>query len=272
MTYPADATPNVVLYQLQGAAFVAIGQNTPVSGAYSFPDVDPGSYRVGFYDDRDEPVYLTQFFNGVVTDDPDDPAIQTLAIATAPITGVNGGVALLTLTDVPTPRIVGDKVVGGEISADLNGWESDDVAIAYGWIRNGKELAVDDDYYDLTPKDLGASFALKIYTQADGYAEVTRTTGEFIVGPGQLVPGKVKITGVASVGKNLKAVTGKWKPGKSTFTYQWLANGKVIKKATKVTFKPTSAQVGKKISVKVTGTQTGYKTVVVKSGKTKKVK
>jgi hypothetical protein len=80
-----------------------------------------------------------------------------------------------------------------------------------------------------------------------------------------------KISGTAKVGKTLKVKVGKWSP-KPKFKYQWYANGKAIKKATKATFKVAKAQVGKKITVKVTGSKTGYKTKTVTSKATAKVK
>jgi hypothetical protein len=272
MTYPTDATPSVVLFELQDGAFNPTGQATPAAdGTYSFGPLDVGQYRIGFYDDRDEPAYRSQFYNNVVTDDPQDAAITTLSLTTAPVTGINGGIGLLTLTDVPTPKIVGDKYVGGEISADLGDWESEDVAIAYGWIRNGVELSVEDDYLELEAKDLGAKFVLKIYTQADGYVEATRTSAEITIARGKLGAATPKITGSPKVGSTLKAVVGKWDTKKVKFTYKWLANGKVIKKATTSKFVVPAKYKGKKITVKVTGKKTAYVTSS-KVSKAKKIK
>lgn len=70
-----------------------------------------------------------------------------------------------------------------------------------------------------------------------------------------------KITGTAAVGKTLKAVAGTWAPAKVTLKYQWLRGGKAISKATKSTYKLVKADVGKKISVKVTGSKSHYTSV-----------
>mgnify|MGYP003704356425 CR=1 FL=1 len=45
-----------------------------------------------------------------------------------------------------------------------------------------------------------------------------------------------KISGTAKVGSTLTAKPGTW-TSKTTFSYQWYANGKAISKATKVTYK-----------------------------------
>ena len=68
------------------------------------------------------------------------------------------------------------------------------------------------------------------------------------------------ISGTAKVGKTLTAKVTAWKPTKVTMTYQWLRDGKAISKATKSTYKLTNADAGKKLSVKVTGTKSGYPT------------
>lgn len=51
-----------------------------------------------------------------------------------------------------------------------------------------------------------------------------------------------------------------------TLTYRWKANGSPISGATKSTLKLPSAAKGKKITVTVTGSKTGY-TSVVKTSK-----
>lgn len=69
------------------------------------------------------------------------------------------------------------------------------------------------------------------------------------------------ISGTARIGKTLKAKPGTWGPGTVTLKYQWLRGGKAISGATKTSYKLTSKDKGAKISVKVTGSRSGYATV-----------
>src|SRR5690606_26195129 len=73
-----------------------------------------------------------------------------------------------------------------------------------------------------------------------------------------------------SVGATLGVDKGAWTTG-TTFKYQWYANGKAISKATKATYKLTSKEAGKAITVKVTGSKSGYATVSLTSAVTEKV-
>lgn len=80
-----------------------------------------------------------------------------------------------------------------------------------------------------------------------------------------------RISGTAKVGRTLKVAVGSWSP-RPTFRYQWFANGrKISSRSTKASFRLTSRQKGKRITVRVTGTRTGYATVSKTSRKTKKV-
>ena len=70
-----------------------------------------------------------------------------------------------------------------------------------------------------------------------------------------------KIRGSVKVGKKLTADAGAWGPGDVALSYQWYRSGAKIAKATKATYKLVAADRGKKITVKVTGTKSGYTTV-----------
>ena len=73
-----------------------------------------------------------------------------------------------------------------------------------------------------------------------------------------------KVAGTAKVGQTLKFSAGTW-PKTYKVTNQWLADGIVIRGATKATFKLTNDQAGKKISVAVTGTRDTYYPTLVSS-------
>jgi len=83
--------------------------------------------------------------------------------------------------------------------------------------------------------------------------------------------GKATITGAVKVGKKLTVKVSAFSP-KPKLTYRWYANGKAISKATKSTYTVTKSVKGKKLTVKVTATLSGYTTLVVTSKASTKVK
>jgi len=93
-----------------------------------------------------------------------------------------------------------------------------------------------------------------------------------------LVPQKLtttptpKISGTAKVGRYLKAVPGTWKPSGVKLSYRWYRGSSKISGATRSSYKLTSKDRGRTIKVTVTGTKTGYLTVVKASKATSRVK
>jgi len=61
------------------------------------------------------------------------------------------------------------------------------------------------------------------------------------------------ITGTAKVGSTLTSTTGTW-TGSPTYARQWKAGGVAISGATAATYVPVSGDLGKTITVTVTGT------------------
>jgi|GEM_PF-6771368 len=86
-------------------------------------------------------------------------------------------------------------------------------------------------------------------------------------------PSALAVSGRARVGATLKVkvAKGRW-PAHTTLRYQWYAAGKRIKGATKASYKVASKYRGKRLTVKVTGSRKGYRsvTVTVAAGKVAK--
>lgn len=74
------------------------------------------------------------------------------------------------------------------------------------------------------------------------------------------------ITGTPQVGLTLTASTGTWTPAPRRYTYQWRADGVAVAGATRSTYVPTSADLGKQITVTVTAYKSGRTPVAASSG------
>jgi hypothetical protein len=77
---------------------------------------------------------------------------------------------------------------------------------------------------------------------------------------GVVVAIRPTLSGTPAVGKVFTAKTAAWSPAGVKLGYQWLRNGVAISKATATTYKTTSHDAGKSLSVRVTGTASGYTT------------
>ncbi|MGV8908380.1 MAG: hypothetical protein ACOH1Y_05310 [Propionicimonas sp.] len=111
-------------------------------------------------------------------------------------------------------------------------------------------LATSDAMYLLTGRSLATfSYPLKGYTKSP----------------------RPKLSGTAAVGSTLTAKVGTWSPS-PTLSITWLRSGKTIAGATAGTYTLTSADLGKKIRVRVTARGIGLKTATEYSKNTKSVR
>lgn len=142
----------------------------------------------------------------------------------------------------------------------------------YQWRRDGVAIrGATTRRYRLQPVDVGRRITVDWEFAAPGYTTVTGVAGGYVIDPGLLRAGNVKVTGRAKVGLPLTASPGTWSPSGVAFTYQWLRSGKAIAGATKATYRPTSRDHGKRLAVRVTGTKSGYVTTSVTSASTSAV-
>lgn len=188
----------------------------------------------------------TQSFSAVVTAPP-----QTLGSVT--LSGVARAGQTLTAT------ATGFSLVGTELS--------------YQWLADGTPIFdATAETYDLTEYDLGSLISVEVTSAVPGYLDrtVTAATAAEISG-GQNSSGTVAITGTAKVGKILKAKLALWVDG-TTFKYQWLRSGKNISRATKSSYKLTSADRNKLVTLKITATAAFYDSRTIKSKATSKIK
>ncbi|WP_051218385.1 hypothetical protein [Nocardioides insulae] len=172
---------------------------------------------------------------------------------------------------VGRPAYTGAVKVGGTLSARTGAWTKG-TTFSYQWKRNGASIrGAVKRTYTATPADAGRRLTVTVTGRKAGYTTASATSPARVVAKGALSAAQPTITGKAKVGKILKARAGRWTAG-TRLSYQWFANGKVIKQARKATLKLKTAQRGKRITVKVTGAKSGYATAIKVSKRTAKVK
>lgn len=209
----------------------------------------------------------------------DDTIVSTLARTIE--VAANGTYTLTEATDFDTsvvtaakPTITSSKVaVGQKLTAKAGNWGPTGVALAYQWLADGTAVpGATSASYTLKAADLGKRFSVRVTGSFGELPSKTETSNATVaVAKGALSAATPKVSGTYKVKKTLKVKAGTWGPSGVKLSYQWLRGGKAIKGATKTSYKLGKADKGKKISVKVTGTLSGY-TTVAKTSSAKKVK
>lgn len=199
---------------------------------------------------------------------------------TVTITGALSGYASRSVTSTSTaeigagtltasvPTISGTATVGRKLTARTGAWKPGTAKLTHQWKRDGKAIArATGATYTLVSADAGKRITVTVTGSLAGYAASAKTSQAtakvlrvFAAAPAP------KIKGTVRVGSAVTAQLSSWKPTGAKFSYQWLRNGVAIQGATKAKYTPSSADAGKKLSVKVTGSKSGYQTASKASG------
>ena len=176
-------------------------------------------------------------------------------------------------TPTTLPAISGGTVaVGVPAQATTGIWVEEEIQFAFQWLRDGVAIAgAESSSYTPVPADNGRALSVRVTADKEGYRQAVHESEAVLVAPGALTAGKATISGTATVGKSLQAQAGTWAPGGTKLAYQWKRDGKTIAGATAKTYKLVAADLGKRITVTVTGTRDGYATRSATSAATRAV-
>ncbi|MWV47862.1 hypothetical protein GRS96_01065 [Rathayibacter sp. VKM Ac-2803] len=205
------------------------------------------------------------------------------AAITVSVTGTKTGYTAVTKTSaattvkaalqtlMPTPTITGTLKVGSTLTANAGTWDAG-TTLSYQWKKNNGVYisGATSKTYVLKGSDAGATLTVSVTSTKPGYSPATKTSATTAaVANGTLVGATPTISGTARVGQVLTATPGTWTPAPVALTYQWFRGTTAISGATASTYKLVTADKAASITVKVTGTKTGYTTLVKASAAVK---
>lgn len=164
----------------------------------------------------------------------------------------------------PTPVVYGEPIVGRTLQVITNAWTPAPVNLAYQWKRNGVAIpGATGTAYKLTASDFRARISVTVTGSKSGWVKQARTSSSTLLVRGVLtVSNTPTIGGTTKVGSTLTARPGVWAPSPVSLTYQWKRDGVNISGATGKTYKLAAADRGRRITVTVTGTKSGYQPLV----------
>lgn len=169
--------------------------------------------------------------------------------------------------------IEGEAKVGKTLTTTQSGFSAD-VSISWRTPAEGlpdwEEIGTGASY-EIKAADLGKY----IFAFVEDNVNVGRNKNSAQVGPvadPDITAGTPQVFGTAQAGETLYSSDGlDWSPEPDSFTHQWLSDGAEISGATDTYLALTAANVGHQISVRVTGSKSGYTAASATSAKTAKV-
>jgi hypothetical protein len=186
-----------------------------------------------------------------------------------PVTLITNALAIAPLPTTPVattaPTISGEPKVGKLLTGTAPVWDLLGVTTTYEWLRAGTPIpGATSLSYTVVPDDVGKAIALKatgaIGSVIPGTSTSAAVTGLLGDAPTATPPA---ISGTPKVGQTLTVATPAWSVPGVTTTYQWQRNGSPIPGAVATTYPVAAEDVGAALTVKATGTKTGYTTGTV---------
>lgn len=175
-----------------------------------------------------------------------------------------------------TPTISGAPVVGATLTASAGSWSPSPVTLAYRWYVDGVAVSGtsgEKATFVVRSGDVGDTVTVRVTGSKSGFPSVTRESAatSAVTAPAAITGPIPTISGLPAVGSTLTAVPGVWNPGSVTLAYRWYLNGSAVSGADRSTYLVQSADKGKNVTVKVTGSQPGSSSVTKTSEQTRKV-
>lgn len=174
-----------------------------------------------------------------------------------------------------TPTISGTTAVGRTVTAKVGTWSPTPSGYSYQWLRAGIEISgATAATYLLGPADAGTFVSVRVTAIRAGVSSAIRTSKGSKVSAGTLSTVTPHIDNTRPVvDTTLTADPGAWSPSTVAFGYQWYkvtSKGKryTIAGATKATLTVDGSLAGYRLQVKVTGSQTGYRSAYRYSART----
>ncbi|OUE24387.1 carboxypeptidase regulatory-like domain-containing protein [Clavibacter michiganensis] len=193
--------------------------------------------------------------------------MATSAIAADASPSAGSSTTAVTFTTAPQPSITGTAQVGSTLFAVTGTWAPQPDSFTFKWWSNGVAISgATGSAYTLVAADLGKKITLTVTANKAGYTSLAKSsaaTATVAAAPSPVAFTTVPtptISGTPKVGTPLTAATGTWAPVPTTFAYRWFVANVAVTGATASTYTPVAADVGKRITVTVTGSRTGYTT------------
>ena len=200
-----------------------------------------------------------------LTADDAGKAITAVVTGTRESTAITVGAAF---TTVPVPTVTGTLQSGKTLTAVTGTWAPVPDAFAYQWSIDGTAVSgATKAVFTLRTSDAGKKVTVTVTGTKAGYTSASATsTALTVLRPFTTAP-LPTITGTPTSGNTLTADPGSWLPT-AQVTYQWFRGSTAITGATAKTYVVVDADRGQSITVRTTGSASGYITTTKASAAT----
>jgi hypothetical protein len=237
-----------------GVFEASTARGTRLVGSYAL-HLEPGRYQLRFTPLDGTASYCLGCAGGLVTTTGKLRNLGTITLA--------GPVRVLSTGGV---RVEGSPAVGQRLTAVTTGWLAG-ARLHYQWYRNGHRIrGANQSTRLLTARDLRQRMSVRVRATLEaGRSAQVRATLSTRVARGRLTAGTAVVSGIGSIGQRVTASSAGWQPSGVRLHYRWLRDGRAIHGATGRSYRIHRRDLGHGLSVRITATKAGYRTVFANS-------
>lgn len=175
------------------------------------------------------------------------------------------------ISNATAPRITGVAQFTKELIATPGEWTPSVKDVRYQWKSDGSEIAgATNKTYLPTPADIGKKITVFVTAQRGRFVSATALsaqTATVTVAPAltftaskPIIKGTFKSGRTLSISRTTAQLLAGFSPDATSLAYKWYRNGVTISGATSRTYKASSKDKGKRISVRIYGKKSFYGT------------
>lgn len=157
-----------------------------------------------------------------------------------------------------TASISGTPEVGRTLTAVPGTWSPTATSYRYTWKVDGAVVTSATSNTFTVPASAAGKTIKVLITGLRQYHESLAASAPVTIAPGTFTSPRPTVKGTVKVGRTLTVSPGTWSPAPSSLKYVWKANGTTVStRSTNTLVVPASAK-GKRLTVTVTGSRSGY--------------
>jgi hypothetical protein len=165
-----------------------------------------------------------------------------------------------TYPTITWPTMPSPPAVGASLTGTRGTWANAPTTYTYQWLRSGEAITGAVNLtYQLTAADADKAITFRVTATRSGYnSGVAESDPVMVATLAATTPVSLAAPAGTGVGATLASSAPVWNQDNVTTTYQWLRDGQNIPGATSPSYVLTTTDFGRGVSVRATGSKTGF--------------
>lgn len=248
--------------------YIEAGSTDPYSGIYTIDQLPAGEYKIRFISPS-SPSVFSEWWRDALDWELADTLVLETGESRAGVDATLSGDLHQHVVD--TPVISGEARAGETLTLTPGSW-TPGASLTVTWYADGESIWGYGTSLALTAAHIGKTITASVAANKSGYQAVSVTSAPTAAVLPRKQTGATPVIGSApQVGIPIWAEPGEW-PADTALEWQWYADGARLDSETQQYLTPAAELFSKRLTVRVTGSRSGYETVTMESAPSEPVR